>query len=78
MLTGMFATLFGLGFILRSVSMVLVWTPVFIVLNVIELEQVEEPGLERRFGVSYEECRRHVPMFIPNVLRIAGRRSWSH
>ena len=53
MMTGVFAFLFGIGFLLHSVSMVFVWMPVFIVLNVLELKMVEEPELERRFGESY-------------------------
>lgn len=67
MLTGVFACLFGLGFFLHSVSMVVVWTPVFVFLNVIELKMVEEPELERRFGTSYREYKRRVPMFVPRV-----------
>jgi protein-S-isoprenylcysteine O-methyltransferase Ste14 len=67
MLTGVFACLFGLGFFLNSVSMVVVWTPVFVLLNVFELKMVEEPELERRFGTSYREYKRRVPMFVPRV-----------
>lgn len=70
MLTGVFATLFGLGFVLHSVSVVFVWTPMFIVLNAIELKLVEEPELERRLGTRYVEYRRRVPMFVP---RLRGR-----
>ena len=67
MLTGVFACLFGLGFFLHSVSIVVLWTPVFVLLNVIELKMVEEPELERRFGTSYREYKRRVPMFVPRV-----------
>jgi protein-S-isoprenylcysteine O-methyltransferase Ste14 len=67
MLTGVFVFLFGLGFFLHSVSMVLVWTPIFIVLSIIELKWVEEPELERRFGDSYREYKQLVPMFVPRV-----------
>jgi protein-S-isoprenylcysteine O-methyltransferase Ste14 len=28
---------------------------------------VEEPELERRFGTSYREYKRRVPMFVPRV-----------
>jgi protein-S-isoprenylcysteine O-methyltransferase Ste14 len=69
MLTGVFAFLFGIGFMLHSVSMVFVWTPVFVIFNVLELKLVEEPELERRFGMSYIEYRRRVPMFIPKGSR---------
>ncbi len=67
MLTGVFACLFGLGFLLHSLSMVFVWTPVFLVLNGIELKLVEEPELERRLGASYRQYRRCVPMFVPRT-----------
>jgi len=67
MLTGVFAFLFGIGFLLHSVSMVFVWTPMFVIFNVLELKLVEEPELERRFGESYIEYRRRVPMFVPKV-----------
>jgi protein-S-isoprenylcysteine O-methyltransferase Ste14 len=69
MLTGVFAFLFGIGFLLHSVSMVFVWTPWFIIFNVLELKLVEEPELERRFGESYIEYRRRVPMFVPQGAR---------
>ena len=69
MLTGVFAFLFGIGFLLHSVSMVFVWTPVFVILNVLELKLIEEPELERRFGESYIEYKRRVPMFVPKGAR---------
>ncbi len=69
MLTGVFAFLFGIGLMLHSVSMVFIWTPVFVVFNVLELKLVEEPELERRFGESYMEYRRRVPMFVPRRAR---------
>ena len=69
MLTGVFAFLFGIGFLLHSVSMVFVWTPAFVIFNVLELKLVEEPELERRFGESYIEYRRCVPMFVPKGAR---------
>ena len=65
MVTGVFTSLFGIGFILHSASIVLIWTPLYILMHVIELKKVEEPELERRFGTSYTEYKRNVPMFIP-------------
>ena len=67
MVTAVFAWLSGLGFLLSSVSMVVVWTPVFIIVLVIELKLVEEPELERRLGASYREYRQRVPMLIPRA-----------
>jgi protein-S-isoprenylcysteine O-methyltransferase Ste14 len=65
MVTGVFTSLFGIGFILHSPSIVLIWTPLYILVHVIELKTVEEPELVRRFGAPYTEYRRRVPMFIP-------------
>jgi protein-S-isoprenylcysteine O-methyltransferase Ste14 len=65
MLTGVFTGLFGLGVQLHSFGMVLVSIPAYILLHVLELKLVEEPELERRFGASYLEYKRQVPMFWP-------------
>jgi protein-S-isoprenylcysteine O-methyltransferase Ste14 len=73
MVTGVFGVLFGLGFLLHSPSIVLIWTPLYVLAHVIELRRVEEPELERRFGASYTEYRRAVPMFIPRPWRRRGR-----
>jgi len=67
MATGVFAFLLGVGFLLHSLSMVCVWTPVAFVLHAIALKRVEEPELELRFGPSYGEYRRRVPMFVPRA-----------
>lgn len=69
MVTGVFACLFGLGFVFQSLSMVLFWTPAYILAHVIELKRVEEPELERRFGESYTQYRNRVPMFLPRLWR---------
>jgi protein-S-isoprenylcysteine O-methyltransferase Ste14 len=73
MLTGVFCSMFGLGFLVHSMSMVLLWTPVFVVVNLIELKLVEEPELERRFGASYREYKWSVPMFLPRPPRVARK-----
>ena len=53
MATGVFACLFGLGFLFESVSMVFVWTPMTFGLHALALKRVEEPELELRFGLQY-------------------------
>lgn len=73
MLIAAFVWLSGLGFLLHSISMVFVWTPLFIVANAIELKLVEEPELERRIGASYSEYRRRVPMFVPRAPGVSRR-----
>jgi protein-S-isoprenylcysteine O-methyltransferase Ste14 len=74
MLTGMFVLLFGLGVLLRSISLVSIFTPLFILLNVWELKAVEERELERRLGKDYVEYKKRVPMFIPR-LEVRTKRS---
>jgi protein-S-isoprenylcysteine O-methyltransferase Ste14 len=70
MLTGVFILLFGLGVLLRSISLVSIFTPLFILLNVWELKAVEERELEKRLGEDYVEYKKRVPMLIP---RLKGR-----
>ena len=67
MVTGVFILLFGLGVILRSISLVSMFTPLFILFNVWELKAVEERELERRLGKDYIEYKKRVPMFIPQL-----------
>lgn len=65
MLTGVFLFLFGLGLAVNSVSLVFLFTPLFVVINVWELKAIEEPELVKRLGDEYIEYRRQTPMFIP-------------
>ena len=65
MLIGVFIALFGLGILLRSISLVFIFTPLFVILIVLELKAIEEPELEKRLGKEYIEYKKKVPMFIP-------------
>ena len=65
MLTGVFILLFGLGVLFRSISLIFIFTPLFILLNILELKTVEEPELEKRLGKEYLEYKKITPMFIP-------------
>jgi len=65
MLTGVFLFLFGIGFCINSVSLVFFFTPLFVIVNVWELKEIEEPELMKRLGDEYIEYRRQTPMFIP-------------
>ena len=73
MLTGVFLLLLGLGFAVNSVSLVLLFVPLFVVVNVWEVKAIEEPELLKRLGDEYAEYRRRTPMFIPRIRR--GNRS---
>jgi protein-S-isoprenylcysteine O-methyltransferase Ste14 len=74
MLTGVFIFLFGLGFWFDSLSLVFIFTPLFILFNVWELKQIEEPELVRRLGDEYLEYHRRTPMFVPGF-RLRSRPS---
>jgi len=65
MLTGVFLFLFGIGFGINSVSLVFVFTPMYVLVNVWELKHIEEPELVKRLGKEYIEYRRQTPMFVP-------------
>ena len=69
MLTGVFILLLGLGSLLQSVSLVFIFTPLFILLNVLELKTIEEPELKKRLGKEYIEYKKMVPMFILRLVR---------
>jgi len=69
MLTGVFLFLFGLGFAVGSFSLVFFFTPLFILVNLLELKEIEEPELVKRFGDEYIEYQRKTPMFIPRLDR---------
>jgi protein-S-isoprenylcysteine O-methyltransferase Ste14 len=74
MLTGVFSLLFGFGVFFGSVSLLIVFTPLFIFINFWELKSIEEPELEKRLGEEYIEYRKRTPMFFPTVRIIFGKR----
>ena len=74
MLTGVFALLFGFGVTLGSVSLLVLFTPLFIFINVLELKAIEEPELLKRLGQDYVEYRKRTPMFFPGFGKIFKRK----
>ena len=71
MLTGVFLLLFGIGTALSSISIVCVFTPLYILVNIWELKRIEEPELIRRLGEPYVEYRRRTPMFVPFIRKLS-------
>jgi len=67
MLTGVFFLMFGIGFWIGSFSLILFFTPLFIITNTLELKNIEEPELEKRLGEEYIEYKLKTPMFIPDL-----------
>lgn len=74
MLTGIFALLFGFGVLLGSASLLVVFTPLFIFINIWELKTIEEPELLKRLGQDYIEYRKSTPMFFPSFKKIFKRK----
>jgi protein-S-isoprenylcysteine O-methyltransferase Ste14 len=66
MITGVGTILAGQAVFFRSWG-IAVELAVFAVVNAIYFPLVEEPGLQRRFGVEYEEYRARVPRWLPRV-----------
>ena len=67
MLTGVFLLLFGIGFAIKSFSLIVFFAPLYILANVWELKEIEEPELVKRLGEDYLAYRRRTPMFIPTL-----------
>ncbi|MFC1991640.1 methyltransferase family protein [Chloroflexota bacterium] len=67
MLLGLFMFLVGLGIILGSLSLIFIFTPLFILINVLYLKGIEEKEMEKKFGIQYLEYKKKVPMFIPKL-----------
>jgi protein-S-isoprenylcysteine O-methyltransferase Ste14 len=74
MLTGIFVLLFGVGIALGSLSLVFIFMPLFILINVWEIKKVEEPELERRLGRIYVEYKKKTPMFFPTLKSVPQRK----
>ncbi|MFC1901333.1 methyltransferase family protein [Chloroflexota bacterium] len=62
MLLGLFIFLIGLGFLLGSLSLIFIFTPIFILINVLYLKAIEEKEMEKKFGKQYLEYKKKVPM----------------
>ena len=58
---------FGIGFCLGSISLVLITTPFYFILLILEIKLIEEPELEKRLGNDYLDYKERVPMFIPRL-----------
>ena len=63
MLLGLFIVLLGLGLLLGSLSLIFIFTPIFIVINVLYLKAIEEKEMAKKFGRQYLEYKKRVPMF---------------
>lgn len=69
MISGVTAVLAG-EVLLTGSRILAMWLVVFVLLNYVYFVLVEEPGLERRFGVPYREYTARVPRWIPRRSRL--------
>jgi len=67
MLLGWFILLFGLGILLNSISLIFIFTPLFILLNILYIKTIEEKEMEKKFGKQYLKYKKSVPRFIPRL-----------
>lgn len=63
MLLDLFIILLGLGLLLGSLSLIFIFTPLFILINVFYLKAIEEKEMAKKFGKRYLEYKKRVPMF---------------
>jgi len=70
MLLGLFIFLKGVGILFGSLSLIFIFTPLFILINVLYLKAIEEKEMEKKFGREYLEYKKKVPMFIPKLATI--------
>jgi protein-S-isoprenylcysteine O-methyltransferase Ste14 len=53
--------------LLKSISLIFIFTPLFTLLNVIYLKTIEEREMEKKFGKEYLKYKQRVPMFFPRL-----------
>ena len=66
MISGVLFILCGEALLFGSVRL-LEWFGLFLLINMIYIPLLEEPGLEARFGESYRLYKRHVPRWLPRL-----------
>lgn len=66
MISGVLFILIGEAAVLRSISLA-EWAALFFAVNALYIPLLEEPMLSTRFGVAYDEYRRHVPRLVPRL-----------
>ena len=66
MISGVICGLLAETMLFQSLPL-LAWAAVFIAVNLIYIPNVEEPGLERRFGEPYRIYKANVPRWLPRL-----------
>lgn len=63
--TGLILIMLAAGFYFSSWLSVLVFTPLYILIDVMIIKKIEEPELVKRFGTDYIKYKEQTPMFFP-------------
>jgi protein-S-isoprenylcysteine O-methyltransferase Ste14 len=66
MISGVFCILLGEALIFGSMVL-LTWFVMVVIINLIYIPLLEEPGLEQRFGADYVLYKQNVPRWIPRL-----------
>ena len=66
MITGVLCVLLGESILSQSLPLFL-WFLLFLVINMIFIPLLEEPGLEKRFGGDYKLYKENVPRWLPRL-----------
>ena len=66
MISGLLCVLCGETLLIGSIPL-LEWFGIFLLINLIYIPLLEEPGLEERFGQPYRVYRQNVPRWIPRL-----------
>jgi protein-S-isoprenylcysteine O-methyltransferase Ste14 len=66
MISGVLCVLCGEALLIGSIPL-LAWFSMFLLINLIYIPLLEEPGLEERFGQPYRFYKQNVPRWIPRL-----------
>ena len=64
MFFGYTAILIGMGILLRSISILVIFIPAFVVFELVWIK-LEEKNIRRKFGDRYSNYQKNIPSFIP-------------
>ena len=67
MMTGLFMVIAGIGILFGSITLTFIMTPLFVFMSIIEFKYIEEPELEKRFGIEYREYKERTPIIFPKI-----------
>ena len=67
MLLGIFLILFSYGILIGSLSLLVFYAPLFILVFYLQVSRIEEKEMELKFGQEYLKYKQRVPRFFPGI-----------